>query len=357
MYLLARNTQRETLWSLSKVQTSLVRKLLIVWCKSARTSLFRINAITDEHRNEADYEKIVLTPTFSVPRILSHTVEQESCHQSGDAAIRVTFDRSLHPGEALALFQQGGAGRNIESLDATNSFLIPNLSAGSYSFNIKGTHSNGLSSYSNQTSHQFTAQVVERPAISYSLAHRDVSCLAGQDGTVTVTASGGTGNYSASLYKDDGALLETKSFSSGGTTFGRLPSGSYSVRIKDSNNCLARTTSGDEQIQRVTLAEPSEAVAIELLKTVRPLAHNSAMVPLRLPFQEVHPQPRAIAFALSVRRITNLSHLLPYDKMATSISIRSPALAEENIPPSLKTIVIALSKRVIRRHLVVARQS
>ena len=224
--------------------------------------LFRINAITDEHRNEADYEKIVLTPTYSVPRILSHTVEQESCHQSGDAAIRVTLDRSLHPGEALALFQQGGAGRNIESLDATNSFLIPNLSAGSYSFYIKGTHSNGLSSYSNQTSHQ--------------LAHRDVSCLAGQDGTVTVMASGGTGNYSASLYKDDGALLETKSFSSGGTTFGRLPSGSYSVRIKDSNNCIARTTSGAEQIQRVTLSEPSEAVAIELLKTISPLAHNSS---------------------------------------------------------------------------------
>ena len=82
-----------------------------------------------------------------------------------------------------------------------------------------------------------------------------------------MTASGGTGNYFASLYKDDGTLLETKSFSSGGTIFGRLPSGSYSVRIKDSNNCLARTTSGDEQIQRVTLSEPSEAVTIELLKT------------------------------------------------------------------------------------------
>lgn len=237
--------------------------------------LFRINAITDERRNEADYEKIVLTPTYSVPRILSHTVEQERCHQSGDATIRVTLDRSLHSGEALALFQQGGAGRNIETLDASNSFLIPNLSAGSYSFYIKGTHSNGLPSYSNQTSHQFTAQVVERPAINYSLAHRDVSCLAGQDGTVTVTASGGTGNYSASLYKDDGTLLETKNFSGGATTFGRLPAGSYSVRIKDSNDCLARTTSGDEQIQHVTLSEPSEAVAIELLKTLSPLAHNS----------------------------------------------------------------------------------
>lgn len=245
---------------------------LVQECKNV---LFRINAITDERRNEADYEKIVLTPTYSVPRILSHTVEQERCHQSGDATIRVTLDRSLHSGEALALFQQGGAGRNIETLDASNSFLIPNLSAGSYSFYIRGTHSNGLSSYSNQTNHQFTAQVVERPAINYSLAHRDVSCWAGQDGTITVTASGGTGNYSASLYKADGTLLETKSFSAGATTFGRLPAGSYSVRIKDSNDCLARTTSGDEQIQRVTLSEPSEAVAIELLKTISPLAHNS----------------------------------------------------------------------------------
>ena len=90
MYLLARNTQREMLWSLSKAQISLVKKLFNRLVQERKNVLFRINAITDEHRNEADYEKIVLTPTYSLPRILSHTVEQESCHQSGDATIRVT---------------------------------------------------------------------------------------------------------------------------------------------------------------------------------------------------------------------------------------------------------------------------
>ncbi len=157
--------------------------------ETGKNVLFRINAITEEHRDEANYERIVLTPTYSLPHISSYSVEQEQCHQSDDASIRVTLDRGLRPGEALALSTPGGVVRNIEALDASNSFVIPNLTAGSYHFSLKGTHHHGLASYGGHTTHQFTAQVVERPAITHSLSHRDVSCFGGRDGAITLTVS------------------------------------------------------------------------------------------------------------------------------------------------------------------------
>ena len=244
--------------------------------ETGKNVLFRINAITEEHRDEVNYERIVLTPTYSLPHISSYSVEQERCHKSDDASIRVTLDRGLRPGEALALSTTGGVVRNIEALDASNSFVIPNLTVGSYHFILKGTHHHGLSSYGEHTTHQFTAQVVERPAITHSLSHRDVSCFGGRDGAITLTASGGTGGFTADLYAADGSLLATKAFSTGSITFDRLIAGAYTVRVKDSNGCVAHTLSGDELIQRTQLSEPSEAVAIELVKRVSPLAYNSS---------------------------------------------------------------------------------
>ena len=244
--------------------------------ETGKNVLFRINAITEEHRDEANYERIVLAPTYSLPHISSYSVEQEQCHKSDDASIRVTLDRGLRPGEALALSTPGGVVRNIEALDASNSFIIPNLTAGSYHFSLKGTHHHGLASYGGHTTHQFTAQVVERPAITHSLSHRDVSCFGGRDGAITLTVSGGTGSFTADLYVADGSLLATKAFSTGSITFDRLIAGAYTVRVKDSNGCVAHTASGDELIQRTQLSEPSEAIAIELVKRISPLAYNSS---------------------------------------------------------------------------------
>ena len=244
--------------------------------ETGKNVLFRINAITEEHRDEANYEKIILTPTYSIPHILSYSIEQERCHKSDDASIRVTLDRKLRPREALALSTPSGIIRNIEALDASNSFIIPNLTAGSYHFTLKGTHHSGLTSYSQHTTHQFTAQVVERAAIMYSLSHRNVSCFGGHDGVITLTASGGTGRFTAELYSARGSLLATKTFKTGNVTFDHLAAGDYSLRVKDSNGCIARTRFNDELIQHATLSEPRESVTIEHIKTIEPLAHNAS---------------------------------------------------------------------------------
>ena len=68
--------------------------------------------------------------------------------------------------------------------------------------------------------------IAERPAITHSLAKKDVSCFAGTDGAITLTASGGTGRFKAHLLDASGVEIRTQEFSST-TTFSRLPAGQY----------------------------------------------------------------------------------------------------------------------------------
>lgn len=238
--------------------------------------LFRINAITDETRNETDYKKIILTPTYSAPRILSHDITLEQCHQSGDASIRVFLDRPLWPDETLAVFQVGGVGFNVDALDAENSFRINNQVAGTHKYQLKGTHGNGLPTYRETRNHILSATIINRPVITHSFTQKDISCFSGHDGEVTLTAAGGTGNFTAELTDAGGSVVQRQSFNTGSTTFKQLPAGNYTLRVQDSNGCVAKSASGEELVHQITLTEPNEAVSIKEISKTSPLAYQSS---------------------------------------------------------------------------------
>lgn len=244
--------------------------------RQGKNILFRINAITDETRNEADYKKIILTPTYSAPHILSHDITLEQCHQSGDASLRVFLDRALWPGEALAVFKTGGTGSNIDALDSENSFRINNLAAGTYTFQLRGTHSNGQNTYRETSKHILNVTINERPAITHSFTQKNVSCFSGHDGEITLTASGGTGNFTATLTDAGGSVVQTQTFNTGNVSFKRLSAGNYTLRVQDSNGCVAKTSSGEELIHQVILTEPNEAVSITEKSKTSPLAYQSS---------------------------------------------------------------------------------
>ena len=209
--------------------------------QQGKNILFRINAITNETRNEVDYKKIILTPTYSAPHILSHDITLEQCHLSGDASIRIFLDRPLWPGEVLAFFQVGGAGFNVNALDAENSFRINNLVAGTYTYQLRGTHSNGLATYTETPYHILNTTISNRPAITHSFTQKNVSCFSGHDGEITLTASGGTGIFTAELMDAGGSVVQRESFNTGSTTFKQLSAGNYTLRVQDSN-CLLYTS-------------------------------------------------------------------------------------------------------------------
>lgn len=219
---------------------------------------------------------VSLQPALSSPRVSFHEIFLEKCHQSADAVIKVTLNRPLLSGEALSCFINGqsvGSAGNI-SLDGDNSFLLEGYSSGSYHISFKGSY-HGYSTYTDDAEHKFTALIPERPAITHSFTQKDVSCFSGDDGVITLTAAGGTGTFTAELTDANGAVVQKQVFDAGNTRFAKLPRGIYTLRVRDSNGCVAKRASGEELIHHITLTEPSEAVFIKEISKTSPLAHQS----------------------------------------------------------------------------------
>ncbi|MGE0637405.1 MAG: SBBP repeat-containing protein, partial [Bacteroidia bacterium] len=117
---------------------------------------------------------------------------------------------------------------------------ISGLTAGTYSVTV--TASNGCTATCSVTVGQPAS------AVSASCSKTDVSCFGGNNGSVSVSASGGTGSYS--YLWNTGATTASVS--------GRT-AGSYSVTVTDANGCTATCS--------VTVGQPSAALSASCSKT------------------------------------------------------------------------------------------
>ncbi|AKA34957.1 T9SS type B sorting domain-containing protein [Flagellimonas lutaonensis] len=91
----------------------------------------------------------------------------------------------------------------------------------------------------------FDIAVVQDAPISITPTVTNVTCFGGADGSITLAASGGEGPYEYSI--DNGANYQTT------TDFFNLTAGSYTVRVRDVNNCDASVV--------VAVNEPAQLVA------------------------------------------------------------------------------------------------
>lgn len=222
---------------------------------------------------------ITLRTSISTPHILSSEISLERCNNSGDASVKFQFDRALYPAEILHGFVLNSAGQTIKNisdvrLNANRTATIEGLPSGTYIFRFQSSFYE-YGGYSGGQGHKLDLTIAERPAITHSFTKKDVSCFAGTDGAITLTASGGTGRFKAHLLDASGTEIRTQEFSST-TTLSRLPAGQYTLKVYDSNDCFAKDGGGNELIHRVTLAEPSEAVSVLEEAVVSPLAYNSS---------------------------------------------------------------------------------
>ena len=98
---------------------------------------------------------------------------------------------------------------------------------------------------------KFEVKVNEVDATEVTADHKDVTCYDGNDGAFTASASGGDGNYTYSLKND---------FSNSNTNgkFTGLTAGTYTVYVKDGNDCT------DPTQLKVTITEPDEVDATEV---------------------------------------------------------------------------------------------
>ena len=142
----------------------------------------------------------------------------------------------------IEITASGGTGSFNYSMDDftySSSNQFNNLGAGNYSLIVKDNNSCKKST---------NISISNPPGISFSVSIVNVSCFNGNDGKITITASGGSGSKTFSL---NGINFQSS------TAFQNLQAGSYSVTTKDANNCSI-TTPG------VAVSQPVSAVSVSL---------------------------------------------------------------------------------------------
>ncbi len=158
-----------------------------------------------------------------------------TCNGAADGTITATFSGGTTPYQ----IQLDGGG----FASATSPTTFNSLGPGVHTVVVKDANSC-------QISKQIT--VTEPPALALTLGKTDATCNGGNDGTITATFSGGTAPYQIQL--NGGGFSPATS----PVTFSSLGTGSYTVDVKDANNC--------QKSQSVSIGQPG-ALTLSLDKT------------------------------------------------------------------------------------------
>ena len=190
-----------------------------------------------------------VTITGPTSAISSSVISQTNVLCFGAATGQVTVEGSGGTGPIYAY----KLGSGIFQASGTYS----GLAAGNYTITIQDQY--------NCTTTQSVTITQPASAVSTSIsAQTNVSCFGLSNGSVTVTATGGTPTY---LYK-----LNNGSYQASGT-FGSLSPGTYSITVKDANDCIAT--------QIVTITQPNaifSATCSNVNATAYGVANGSASV-------------------------------------------------------------------------------
>ena len=142
---------------------------------------------------------------------------------------------------SISLVGNGGTGSFQYSIDGGSTFqaggVFTNLNAGLY--NVVIQDGNGCQVSGNETIGSTGGATIN------STNSTDLICFGNNDGTITITASGGTGTL---LYSIDGGV----NFQSTGN-FNNLGGGTYNVMVQDDNGCQTFST--------IVINEPTEIIA------------------------------------------------------------------------------------------------
>ena len=96
--------------------------------------------------------------------------------------------------------------------------------------------------------------ILEPTEIIYSSQSSDVNCKGGNDGTISISSSGGSGSHLFQWYSDQPSLLATTT-----NNINNLNAGSYIFYLRDQNNCLKSDT--------IYIDEPVDAISSIMTST------------------------------------------------------------------------------------------
>lgn len=158
-----------------------------------------------------DFNGCTTQSAFQINNLNNPTINQAastnlSCYQSGDGIIQLTAAGN------------GPVQYSLDGIIFQNSNIFSQLTAGSYIITVRDT--NGCTT-------DTTILLTEPDAITANIQTTSSNCTL-SNGSITVTASGGSGNLTYSL---NGGLFSSQ------TVFNNLSSGNQNLIIQDANNC------------------------------------------------------------------------------------------------------------------------
>ena len=239
---------------------------------------FRVVSCYENGEYQSWSDNVRLTISESAPHISTHTVSPVTCSDSEDGKIRLNFDRTLKTGETLEFTltntDTGGIVNNYDvtaALRAGTSYSIEGLAPGKYKLNLRGTY-NGKPTYTDGSQHSVEFEVKKPDPVGFSLTSQtNVFCFGGNDGAFRIDGTGGQNSYQYSL--DNGATWVNFSHTQHTIVTG-LPAGTYNVKVRDTNHCMAKNNRGNDKVITVNITEPTKAIDFSDIENVQPKGHG-----------------------------------------------------------------------------------
>ncbi|WP_194269512.1 T9SS type A sorting domain-containing protein [Oceanihabitans sp. IOP_32] len=225
-------------------------------------------------------ETIFYELTRSAPHINSAQPKKTTCYNAIDGSVNFNFDRDLLNGENFNIsltnttLNTDHSEENIENDIINRNYKINNLPPGTYVAQVFGGDIIGYggvpwNTYVESAAHKATFNITKPSPVEFTATHTNVNCNEGSDGSITIKATGGTGNYKYVI--NEQAPL---AFSNGSTHIETgLPNGSYTIKVLDSNDCLAQKISRDSNdniigsqgvlTETILITQPDEPVSVE----------------------------------------------------------------------------------------------
>ncbi len=173
----------------------------------------------------------------SVVQITSEVPANVSCNGANDGTVSITAT--------------GGIAPYLYSIDGGITFLN---NGGNFSGLAPGNYDVAVQDNNGCTQNGSTLNITEPPAIVInSETKTDVTCNGGNDGTITIVASGGSAPYEYSI---DGGI----SYINSTGLFSNLIAGDYPVAVRDSKSCVQAGST-------ITIGEPTAIIFDSQLST------------------------------------------------------------------------------------------
>ena len=220
-----------------------------------RTIYFRQRSVCDTPRTH--YSNVVhFSIKKSLPILTNSNNETIFTRCYGDKTdYTLHFDRPLDRDEEInfSLVPNPNSARliNISQLErGVNTFTLENLPIGDYKLRIKGR--NGGNSHSKYGNEDFKFSIRNPSRVVFHTIGTAPSCANANNGEIKILAFGGTNqNYKIKL--NEGEWLDFLGLHD--HIIKNLPSGTYTIRVKDGNDCLGGNRD-NEQVS-ITLTAPN----------------------------------------------------------------------------------------------------